>query len=215
MSTPNTTEQKLQAALYNLDTCQNKKIREGVGTLFKGRKQYVQCAKYPMGKSGSLPEKDYKKEPLRAEFAFSMGCLGCKYVNVDRVANQDIDARITNLHEAIVAKCADLYNAGHYSESVLKGFMTVRDRLRDLTGYERATDAFGKGHLQVSSANADYLDSDYQEGSKYLMMSIDRFRNVRSHTAEPIDTDSESALMYLTMSSLAMSLLDDASVIDN
>ena len=93
--------------------------------------------------------------------------------------------------------------------------MTVRDRLRDLTGYERASDAFGKGRLQVSSANADYLDSDFQEGSKYLMMGIDRFRNVRSHTAEPIDTDSESALMYLTMSSLAMSLLDDASVIDN
>jgi len=51
----------------------------------------------------------------------------------------------TCIHPQVKTKCGALFTAGALAESVEKSFKVVRDRLRELTGYEKGSDAFGKG----------------------------------------------------------------------
>jgi uncharacterized protein (TIGR02391 family) len=89
---------------------------------------------------------------------------------------------IESLHPEIYAKCRNLYKGGDYAEAVEKSFKLVRDKLRVLTGYETGSEAFGRGNLYVDGAAAPHVDEDFQNGVKFLMMAIDRFRNEKSHT---------------------------------
>ena len=117
-----------------------------------------------------------------------------------------------NLHKNVKQKCSKLYTDGHYPEAVEKSFKVVRDRLRELTTYETGSEAFGKGGLYIKGASAENVDNDFQSAVKFLTMAIDRFRNEKSHTSDGNINDSVRAYEYLTLSSLAMRLLDDSEV---
>ena len=117
------------------------------------------------------------------------------------------------LHPDIFSKCQRLFETGEYAESVEKSFKVVRDKLRDLTGYETGSEAFGKGKLHIKGANAPNVDEDFNEGAKFLTMAIDRFRNEKSHNSNAKIDDPQQAYEYLTMSSLAMHLLDRAEIV--
>lgn len=116
------------------------------------------------------------------------------------------------LHPAIFAKCLLLYESGAYAEAVEKGFKTVRDKLRSLTSYETGSEAFGKGKLHIKGAAAENVDSDFNQGAKFLMMAVDMFRNEKSHTSDARIDDPARAYQYLVVSSLAMHLLDQAEI---
>jgi len=117
-----------------------------------------------------------------------------------------------NLHKNVKQKCSKLYTDGHYPEAVEKSFKVVRDRLRELTTYETGSEAFGKGGLYIKGASAENVDNDFRSAVKFLTMAIDRFRNEKSHTSDGNINDSVRAYEYLTLSSLAMRLLDDSEV---
>lgn len=117
-----------------------------------------------------------------------------------------------NLHKNVKQKCSKLYTDGHYPEAVEKSFKIVRDRLRELTTYETGSEAFGKGGLYIKGASAENVDNDFQSAVKFLTMAIDRFRNEKSHTSDGNINDPVRAYEYLTLSSLAMRLLDDSEV---
>ena len=117
---------------------------------------------------------------------------------------------LEDLHPEIASGCRQLFDSGSYVEAVEKSFKIVRDRLRQLTGYETGSDAFGKGHLRVEGASADWVADDFNEGVKFLTMAIDKFRNEKAHVAMANLTDPIRAAEYLCMSSLAMRLLDQA-----
>jgi uncharacterized protein (TIGR02391 family) len=116
------------------------------------------------------------------------------------------------LHNAIIASCEKLFLSRHYAQAVELGFKVVRGRLRQLTGHERGSDAFGKGNLHIKGAIAAHVERDFNEAVKFLTMAIDMFRNEKSHTAEIGVDDPAKALQYLILSSLAMRLLDGAEV---
>lgn len=137
-----------------------------------------------------------------------------KKLTKDRQNNMDI--KFENLHKEILTKCSKLYNDGSYAEAVEKGFKVVRDRLRDLTGYETGSKAFGNGKLHIKGAAAPNVDFDFNEAVKFLTMAIDFFRNEKSHTSDAnsdanID-DPVRAYEYLRLSSLAMYLLENAEI---
>lgn len=111
-------------------------------------------------------------------------------------------------------KCVELCSTGNFAEGVEKSFKIVRERLRELTGYETASDAFGKGGLHIKGAAAPHVDEDFNRASQFLMMSIDRFRNEKSHTADGNIDNNVRALQYLHISSLALQLLDNAEIKD-
>lgn len=116
------------------------------------------------------------------------------------------------LHPSLIMKCRKLFENGHFSESAEKGFKVVRDRLRDLTGFENGSDAFGRGRLQVLGATAKNVESDFHDAVQFLTMSIDKFRNEKAHTANAKITDPKRAYAYLQLSNLAMLLLDNATI---
>jgi Protein of unknown function (Hypoth_ymh) len=89
------------------------------------------------------------------------------------------------LHEGIIANCEKLFWSGHYAQAVELSFKVVRDRLRQLTGYERGSEAFGRGNLHVKGAIARHVDRDFNEGVKFLTMAIDMFRNEKRVLAVP------------------------------
>jgi uncharacterized protein (TIGR02391 family) len=123
------------------------------------------------------------------------------------VAESPDATAIQSLHAEILSRCRKLYESGDYAEAVEKGFKVVRDRLRELTGYETGSDAFGKGKLYVDGTAAPHVDDDFQNGVKFLTMAIDRFRNEKSHTADGNISDPIRAYEYLRLSSLALHLL--------
>lgn len=120
---------------------------------------------------------------------------------------------INKLHPHIISKCSSLFEKGEYPEAVEKGFKIVRDRLRELTGYETGSEAFGKVKLHVKGAVAPHVDEDFNQGIKFLTMAIDRFRNEKSHTSDGNINDPDRAYEYLTLCSLAMHLLENAEIL--
>jgi uncharacterized protein (TIGR02391 family) len=116
------------------------------------------------------------------------------------------------LHEAVLAKCEGQFMSGHYADAIERSFKVVRDRLRDLTGHEKGSDAFGKGKLFINGAIAPHVEEDFNKGVQFLTMAIDMFRNEKAHTSETGVNEPTKALQYLTLSSLAMRLLDGAEV---
>lgn len=118
----------------------------------------------------------------------------------------------TGLHPEIAKKCAALLEAGAYPEAVERSFKIVRDRLRQLTGYETSSEAFGKGKLFINGAAAPNVESDFNQGAKFLMMALDMFRNEKSHTSEGNIHDLDHAHQYLMLSSLALRFLDRAEI---
>ena len=119
---------------------------------------------------------------------------------------------LSHLHCEVRSKCASLYDKKEYSEAVGKSFRVVKDRLRELTSFEKASEAFGKGNLRIQGASSQNTEKDFNKGVQYLTMAIDMFRNEKSHTADAKIEDSKRAYEYLSLSSLAMNLLDAAYV---
>ena len=93
-----------------------------------------------------------------------------------------------------------------------KSFKIVRDKLRRLTGYETGSKAFRSGDLHINGATAPHVEKDFNEGVRFLTMSIDMFRNEKSHTSDGKIEDPNRAHHYLTMSSLALHLLEGAEI---
>lgn len=118
------------------------------------------------------------------------------------------------LHPAVEEKCSKLFKDGHYATAIETGFKVVRDRLRDLTGFETGSDAFGRGRLKIEGAIASYVEDDFNEAVKFLCMSIDRFRNEKAHCSDGKISDPNKAREYLAMASLAMRLLDNAAILE-
>lgn len=137
--------------------------------------------------------------------------VSCPNKTIDTLReNRELDT----LHPKILEKCSSLYLKDEYPEAAEKGFKVVRDRLRELTGHERGSDAFGKAKLYIKGAAAKNVEADFNEGVKFLTMAIDMFRNEKSHTANAKIDDSVRAYEYLRLSSLAMNLLDQAIVME-
>ena len=119
---------------------------------------------------------------------------------------------LDSLYPEIQAKWAGLYKNGNYPEAVEKGFKIVKDCLRKLTNFEKAHDAFGKGHLYIKGASADNVEDDFQKGVQFLLMAIDMFKNEKGHTSDSKIEDPVRAFEYLSLSSLALYLLDNSEV---
>lgn len=121
-----------------------------------------------------------------------------------------VESHFYGIHPQIITKCGALYETGAYAEAVEKSFKIVRDRLRELSGYETGSDAFGKGGLHIGGAAAPHVEEDFNQGVKFLTMAIDRFRNEKVHTADGNIADAVRAHQYLSLSSLALYFLENA-----
>jgi len=101
-----------------------------------------------------------------------------------------------------------LLNDGHYFNAVEEAYKVVRKKLKEVSGREKATDAFNRinykkifGHEPRNEAEKDFF-----EGVKFLHMSIQFLRNEKSHTPAR-KLDKNLAIHYISLASLAYDLI--------
>ena len=101
-----------------------------------------------------------------------------------------------------------LLNNGHYFNAVEESYKIVRKKLKDITGKEKATDAFSKSNYEKIFGHqpADEAEKDFFEGVKFLHMSIQFLRNEKAHTPAR-DLDKNLAIHYISLASLAYDLV--------
>lgn len=202
-----------QRELDAFDNCPNRVITTDLGDDSYPKDTSpitLTCPKYQDGTPLSMMGL-YEVPVERLKMARRLGCVGCKFSKED-AKSVDAQEALERLHPDIAEHCGTLFAHEYYPEAALKGFKIVKEKLRDLTGFERASDAFGKGGLYINGSAAEHVDGDFQNAAKYLMMAIDSLRNEGSHTSYGNVTGSERAVDYLTLSSLAMHLLDSADI---
>lgn len=120
--------------------------------------------------------------------------------------------KLIGIHPEVETKCIYLYKNGYHAEAVEKSFKIVKDKLRNLTGFESGSEAFGKGKLHIKGAAANNVDSDFNKAVQFLTMAIDMFRNEKSHTSDAKIDDPVRSYQYLAMSSLALYLLENSEI---
>lgn len=121
------------------------------------------------------------------------------------VVNSKISIEI---HEDIYAHIGPYLATGDYFHAVEESYKLVREKLRDITGKERATDAFAASNIEKIFGHQPRteVEKDFFEGVKFLNMSIQFLRNEKAHTpATPLEHN--LALHYISLASLAYDLI--------
>lgn len=102
-----------------------------------------------------------------------------------------------------------LLNDGHHFSAVEEAYKVVRKKLEEITGKERATDAFGPNSIEkiFGRKPKNKAEKNFFEGVKFLHMAIQFLRNEKAHTpAQKIDKN--LAIHYIALASLAYDLIN-------
>lgn len=112
------------------------------------------------------------------------------------------------LQKEIFDHVQKLLNDGHYFNAVEEAYKIVRKKLKDITGKEKATDAFCEANYEKIFGQKPISDveKDFYEGVKFLHMSIQFLRNEKAHTPAG-DLDKNLAIHYISLASLAYDMI--------
>lgn len=118
------------------------------------------------------------------------------------------------IHEDIYDHVRPYLDAGDYFHAVDEAYKVVRDKLRELTGSERASEVFNQGaqntrHYEALFGKAvptDAPEADFFRGVGYLHLGVQFLRNEKAHSlAGPVEPN--LAVHYLALASLAYDLI--------
>jgi uncharacterized protein (TIGR02391 family) len=112
------------------------------------------------------------------------------------------------LQNEIYMHSKSLLTSGHYYNAVEEAFKLVRHKLKEITGHEKATDAFNEqmyekifGHTPINDSERDFF-----QGIKFLHMAIQFLRNEKAHTPAK-GLEENMAFHYISLASLAYMLI--------
>lgn len=102
-----------------------------------------------------------------------------------------------------------LLNDGYYFTAVEESYKIVRKKLENVTGNERATDAFSASNVIKIFGHQpkNDVEKDFFEGVKFLHMAIQFLRNEKAHTPAQ-EIDKNLAVHYIALASLAYDLIN-------
>lgn len=118
------------------------------------------------------------------------------------------------IHEDIYGHIKPYLATGDYFHAVDESYKVVREKLRDLTAHEKATDVFNENAqsnkhyaaLFGKARPANLAESDFFRGIGYLHLGVQFLRNEKAHTlAAPMEPN--LALHYISLASLAYDLV--------
>lgn len=112
------------------------------------------------------------------------------------------------LQKDIFNRVEELLNDGHHFYAVEEAYKIVRKKLKDITGKEKATDAFCNSNYEIIFGRhpVDDAEKNFFEGVKFLHMSIQFLRNEKAHSIA-YDIDKNLAIHYISLASLAYDLI--------
>lgn len=113
------------------------------------------------------------------------------------------------LQEEIFSHVQQLLENGHYFNAVEEAYKIVREKLKDITGKEKATDAFIAANYEkiFGRQPVNQVEKDFFEGVKFLHMAIQFLRNEKAHTPAH-NIDKNLAIHYISLASLAYDLIN-------
>jgi uncharacterized protein (TIGR02391 family) len=157
----------------------------------------------------NLNRADFPIDRINAAKAIAEKLLGMKVKEETKSQATFKDGNINiELQKEIFDHVQKLLNDKHYFNAVEEAYKIVRQKLKDITGKEKATDAFSNpnyekifGHQPKNDAEKDFF-----EGVKFLHMSIQFLRNEKAHTPAQ-DLDKNLAIHYISLASLAYDLI--------
>lgn len=159
----------------------------------------------------NLKREDFPAERVNAGKAVSQRLLGKsteKKENKSQATFKDGNINIL-LQKDIFDHVQKLLNDGHYFNAVEEAYKIVRKKLKDVSGKEKATDAFSASNYEKIFGHQPTTDaeSDFFEGTKFLHMAIQFLRNEKAHTPAN-NLDKNLAIHYIALASLAYDLIN-------
>ena len=159
---------------------------------------------------GNLKKDDFPNEIIKAGNAVAEKLLGKKMEieeNKSKATFKNGNINII-LQKDIFDHVQKLLNDGHYFNAVEEAYKVVRKKLKDITGKEKATDAFCTANYEKIFGHkpANEPENDFFEGVKFLHMSIQFLRNEKAHTLAG-ELDKNLAIHYISLASLAYDLI--------
>ena len=125
-----------------------------------------------------------------------------------------LDGAITlKVRKDIYDHIAQYLESDDYFHAVEESYKFVRERLRKLTGSEKATEAFGYDANNAvdyvklfGHEPKDDIEKDFFKGIRFLHLSVQFLRNEKSHSLATT-LDKNLALHYISIASLAYDLI--------
>jgi uncharacterized protein (TIGR02391 family) len=113
------------------------------------------------------------------------------------------------LRKEVFSHVQSLLESGHFYNAVEEAYKIVRAKLKEVTGSDKATDAFKPENMKIifGSDPIDQSEKDFFDGVKYLHMSMQFFRNEKSHKPSA-KIDQNLAIHYIVLASLGFDLID-------
>ncbi len=158
----------------------------------------------------NLKRKDFPTERINAGKEIAEKLLG------EKIEQKNAKSKATfkngNINIALQKDVFDhvqkLLNSGHYFNAVEEAYKIVRKKLKNITGKEKATDAFNNTNYETIFGHqaTNQAEKDFFEGVKFLHMSIQFLRNEKAHTPAR-DLNKNLAIHYISLASLAYDLI--------
>lgn len=119
-----------------------------------------------------------------------------------------------DIHEDIYVHIGQYLATGDFFHAVEESYKFVREKLREITGHEKASDVFNNSAQSAAHYKALFgkatpataAEADFFRGIGYLHLGVQHLRNEKAHTpASPIDPN--LAIHYISLASLAYDLI--------
>lgn len=113
------------------------------------------------------------------------------------------------LNKEVFEHVKSLLGSGHYFNAVEESYKIVREKLRSITGKEKAHEGFKESNFELIFGHTpqNEVEKDFFEGVKFLHMAIQKLRNEKAHTPAQ-DLDKNLAIHYIVLASLAYDLIN-------
>jgi uncharacterized protein (TIGR02391 family) len=113
------------------------------------------------------------------------------------------------LQKKVFNHIKSLLENGHYFNAVEESYKIVREKLKEITGKEKAHEGFKKDNYEIIFGHKPQNDAekDFFEGVKFLHMAIQNLRNEKAHTPAQ-ELDKNLAIHYIVLASLAYDLIN-------
>ncbi|MFH1780903.1 MAG: TIGR02391 family protein [Candidatus Nealsonbacteria bacterium] len=160
---------------------------------------------------------EFKKKDYPDKIITASKEITNKLLNKTATVQKDVTVRADIIDEQIsivlnknvFSHVQGLLSNAHYFNAVEEAYKIVREKLKKITGKEKAHEAFKKenysiifGHQPENDAELDFFD-----GVKFLHMAIQFLRNEKAHTPAK-EIDKNLAIHYIVLASLAYDLID-------
>ncbi|HEX8973929.1 MAG TPA: TIGR02391 family protein [Patescibacteria group bacterium] len=160
---------------------------------------------------GNLKKEEFPNDLVVAGKQVANRLLGAKKDTRIYVAHATYDNGNINieLQKEIFDHVQKLLNDGHYFSAVEESYKIVRKKLKDVTGKEKAHEAFNcANYSKIFGHEArNEAENNFFEGVKFLHLAIQNLRNEKAHTPAN-DLDKNLAIHYISLASLAYDLIN-------